>query len=292
MSEIKSQLSNLPSPETRTILLIDDDTVVHSLMRRTLTRAGYKVEMAANGIDGLHLARELRPDIIILDIQMPNMDGWTVLTNLKADPVLAGIPVVIASMIDEKNRGLGLGASEYLLKPLDRNRLLNILQSLRKEATLPPVEAAPKQAAYVKPERSIETPRQGRILVVEDDMANRTVLVRTLRKDGWEVQEATNGMEALAAVTEKLPDMILLDLMLPYLNGFGFLSELHALPGGAEIPIIAISAKDLSREERTLLGKATRRAFQKGSYTRSELLAEIRTGLPGRTSNSSHSTAS
>jgi signal transduction histidine kinase/CheY-like chemotaxis protein len=235
-----------------TVLVIDDDPAMRDLLRRHLTNDGYHVEAAGNGKDGLRLARTLEPDAITLDVMMPGMDGWMVLTALKNDPVLAPIPVVIVSMVDEKNMGYTLGAADYLSKPLDRKRLSVVLGRYRQE--------------------------QGRdfnVLLVEDDARTREMLRRTLQKAGASVIEAENGQIGLERLSECRPHLIVLDLMMPVMDGFQFLAELRKLDGSHEVPVVVTTAKKLTSKDYDDLKGSVERILQKDAHTRENLLNEV-----------------
>ena len=235
-----------------TLLAIDDDPSVREIMSRFLTREGFKVVTAADGEEGLRLAKELRPTVITLDVLMPRMDGWAVLTALKSDPELADIPVVLLTIVDNRNMGYSLGASDCLTKPIDRNRLMAVLSKYRCE--VPPCP----------------------VLVVEDDEETRHLIRRTLERDGWSVSEATNGLEALEQVKVNPPVVILLDLMMPEMDGFQFLEELRSRPETPTVPVVVITAKELTLEDRQRLNADVARIIQKGMYTRDELLNQVR----------------
>ncbi len=234
------------------VLVIDDDPVISELMTRSLVKDGYRVETASSGQQGLELARTLKPAIITLDVIMPGMDGWSVLTALKADPALADIPVVILTMVDDKNLGFALGASDYLSKPIDWKRLSTSLNRHRKDLANPLV------------------------LVVEDDANTRDMLVRNLQKEGWQTAVAGNGQLGLAAVVKAIPQLILLDLMMPEMDGFEFLTELRKREGCERIPVVVITAKDLTPEDRRRLNGQVTRILQKTATTREEMLTEVR----------------
>jgi signal transduction histidine kinase/DNA-binding response OmpR family regulator len=239
-------------PRTR-VLVVDDDQAARELLQRGLEKeAGFEVLLAGNGEDGVRLAREARPDVITLDVLMPGMDGWAVLKALKADPGTAGIPVVMVSMVDDKEIGYALGASDYVLKPFDREKLAEVLR--RYKCTAPPCP----------------------VLVVEDDPATRDVIRRTLEGDGWLVREADNGRVALQVVASQVPDLILLDLMMPEMDGFEFVAELRRNEAWRRVPVVVVTAKDLTREDRERLDGYVRRIFQKGAFSREELIREIR----------------
>ena len=204
---------------------------------------------AAGGEEGLRLARDLRPDAITLDVMMPGLDGWAVLAALKADGATASIPVVMLTMLDDRSLGYALGATDYLTKPIDRERLVAALAPYRRE--LP-------------------------VLVVDDDADLRALLRRMLEREGYVVAEADNGRAALERVQERTPGAILLDLMMPEMDGFEFLEELRRDEAGRGIPVIVITARDLSAEDHQRLNGSVERILQKGAHGRDALLAKVR----------------
>jgi GAF domain-containing protein/CheY-like chemotaxis protein len=236
-------------PGVGTVLVIDDEPAVRDLMQRFLTREGFRVVTASGGEDGLRWARELRPDAITLDVMMPGMDGWAVLSALKADPDVADIPVIMLTIVDDRNLGYALGVSDYLIKPIDRERLVTVLKKYRRD--LP-------------------------VLVVDDDVALRQLLRRMLEPEGYAVVEAENGRVALERLREVSPSVILLDLMMPEMDGFEFVAEVYRHAGWRAIPIVVITAKDLSREDHERLNGYVQQILQKGAYSRDQLLAEVR----------------
>ena len=242
-------------PGASTILVIDDDASVHDIMQRLLNREGFNVITATSGPEGLRLARERSPDVILLDVRMPTMNGWEVLSRLKSDPDLDSIPVVMVTIEDDKALGSALGAVDYLVKPINYDRLLTLLQ----------------------PYCTDSSPRS--VLVVEDNTENREMICRQLTKAGWRVVEAENGLKALEVMQTEQPGVILLDLMMPEMDGFEFIRELRHHPQWQGLPVIVLTAKDLTLEEREWLDGQTQRIYQKGAGTR-QLLDEIRTLLP------------
>ncbi|MGQ0524351.1 MAG: response regulator [Betaproteobacteria bacterium] len=232
------------------VLVVDDDAAVRETMERFLTRDGYSVATASGGREALRLARELRPAAITLDVMMPDLDGWTVLSALKGDPELADIPAILVSIVDEKNRGYSLGASEYLVKPVNRERLLSVL-------------------------KAICHPAARNVLVVDDDDGVRLSIVRALSDNGWDVAEALNGKIALAMLRDARPDAIVLDLMMPEMDGFEFLTELRAQPETRAIPVVVVTAKDLTEEDRRCLNGGVEQILQKGVRGRDEFLEEL-----------------
>jgi CheY-like chemotaxis protein/nitrogen-specific signal transduction histidine kinase len=235
----------------RAVLVIDDDPAVRELLQRFLSKNGVRVVGAAGGEEGLRLARELRPTAITLDVMMPGMDGWAVLTALKADADLADIPVIMLTMVDDKNLGYALGASDYLTKPVDRDRLVAILRKYRGEDRTRPV------------------------LVVEDEAVTCEMLRRMLEKEGWAVTAAENGRVALERVAEQRPVLILLDLMMPEMDGFQFVEALRTREAWRSIPIVVVTAKDLTAADRLRLKGYVEQILQKGAYRREALLAEV-----------------
>jgi GAF domain-containing protein/CheY-like chemotaxis protein len=231
-----------------TVLVIDDDPSIRDIVQRFLAREGFRVVTAAGGEEGLRLAREIGPDAITLDVMMPGLDGWAVLSTLKSEPATADIPVVMLTMMDDRNLGYALGAAEYLTKPIDRDRLLAVLSRYRRDRP---------------------------ILVVDDDADVRLLLHRMLEKAGFAVVEAEHGRAALARLAELTPELILLDLMMPEMDGFEFLEELRRLPVRRSIPVVVFTAKELTHDDRRRLSGSVERTLEKGSVSREALLAEV-----------------
>jgi CheY-like chemotaxis protein len=234
------------------VLVIDDEDTVRDLMRRFLVREGFDVVTARDGEEGLAIARQLHPSMITLDVLMPGRDGWSVLQELKSDPELSAIPILMLTILDDKKVGYALGAAEYMTKPIDRGRLRTLLEKYRARA----------------PGR--------RILIVEDDADTRQWLRRTLRGDAWQVGEAENGRVALERIAECRPDLILLDLMMPEMDGFEFLAELRKDHGWHDIPVIVVTAADLSESDHGRLNGGVERVLQKAALGGDQLLDELR----------------
>lgn len=235
-----------------TVLVIDDDPAVRDFMTRSLTAEGVRVVTASDGEEGIRLAGELRPAVIFLDVLMPRMDGWAVLAAFKGNRRLADTPVIMLTIVNETEMGYVLGAAEYLTKPIDRERLSGVLKK------------------YQVGDRTAQ------VLVVEDDDATRQVIRRTLAKQGWAVAEAESGGPALKWMAEHKPSLILLDLMMPGMDGFEFLGELRKNEAWQAIPVVVLTSKDLTPEERRLLNGNVEKILQKGAYGREALLRELR----------------
>ncbi|HMA33638.1 MAG TPA: response regulator [Chloroflexia bacterium] len=239
-----------------TVLVIEDDAAARDLLTRSLAGTGLRVVTAVDGPAGLRDARTVHPDIIILDVLLPGQDGWAVLATLKADPELAAIPVIVATIVDHPDRGFALGAADYLVKPISRERLLAAV-------------------GRYQPLRDAHATRPGDVLVVEDDAPTREVLRRTLEGAGWQVREAADGQAALDQVAAAPPALILLDLLLPIVDGFGVVAALQASPPGRQIPVIVITARDLSPADRDRLNSGVQAILQKGATGHDALLQEV-----------------
>ena len=243
------------------VLVIDDDTEVREVLNKYLSKLGYQVEIASSGEDGLRLARKVLPDIITLDVMMPKMDGWEVLSHLKADSELAHIPVIMLTLMEDKTVGYSLGASDYLIKPITREQLSKVLQKY-----------------HFSQNESAEL-----VMVIDDEPVNRDMLARMLRMGGFRVCKVEDPRVGLNYVRKKRPDLILLDLQMPEMDGFEFVARLQQISDS--IPIIVLTAKDITLEDRQRLNKVVG-IFQKGSYSREELIAEVTKLLPTTPSSS------
>jgi signal transduction histidine kinase/CheY-like chemotaxis protein len=238
--------------EVSTVLVIDDDPNALDLLGRTLQSAGARVVTASDGLEALRLAKALHPAAITLDVLMPEMDGWEVLRELKLDPETRGIPVIMVTMTDDREKGYALGATEFLTKPIDRARLGQLLECY-----------APAGA-------------ERRALVVDDQPENRDMLRRALEKEGWQVDDAENGRVALNRLADARPSLILLDLMMPVMDGFEFVMEVRKAEAWRAIPIVVVTAKDLTVEDRKRLSGNVVGLIEKGGMDRESLLAQIR----------------
>ncbi|MBI5543538.1 MAG: response regulator, partial [Deltaproteobacteria bacterium] len=241
-----------PAATGPTVLVIDDDPAARELLERMLARDGYRVVCAATGKEGVRLAATLDPAIITLDVLMPGMDGWAVLSALKGDPKTASIPVVMLTILHEQQMSFSLGAVDCLSKPIERQQLLAVLRKYGRG----------------------QVPR--RALVIDDDAPTREMLRRQLESDGWVAVEACDGQEGLARLAEGVPQVILLDLMMPQMDGFQLVAELRRREEWRQVPVVVVTAKDLSSEDRARLGGHVERILQKGAYSQGELLGELR----------------
>jgi PAS domain S-box-containing protein len=231
-------------PDAPLVVVIDDDPHAQELMRRTLARGGFRSLPARDGATGLALCRQRRPAAVTLDVLMPGHDGWQVLAALKADAELSSIPVVMVSVLHDRPKGFALGASHYLTKPIDRNELISTLERYR----------------------PLDTP--GTALVVEDNDALRVLMERSLTRSGWTVHEARNGAEALEILEQHPPDIVLLDLMMPVMDGFDFLATVRSHTRWQ-------TARELSSEERVRLEGQAQRVLEKGLVSPEALLHQV-----------------
>ena len=239
----------------RPVLVIDDDPAMLDLITRFLEREGFAVRIALDGEAGLRLAAQVNPSVILLDVLMPRLDGWGVLSRLKADPALAAIPVVVVSFVDERGLGYSLGAADYLTKPVEWSRLKQALDRL----------AAKEDGGEARRP----------VLVVDDDEGTRDRLRTMLTRAGWVATEAADGRTALQHVAAARPAVILLDLMMPGMDGFAVLKELRNNPDWASIPVIVVTAMDMTQADRDRLGPQAA-LIRKDSADMRDLLAEVR----------------
>jgi CheY-like chemotaxis protein len=247
--------------EGATVLVIDDDPNTLDLLGRTLAASGFRAVTAGAGEEGLELARSLKPSAITLDVIMPGMDGWAVLRELKNDRETRDIPVIMLTMTDDRDMGYALGATEFLTKPIERDQLVRLL------------------------ERHSSDP-EGGVLVVDDDPEVREMVRRALEREGWRVDEAENGRVALERLAVWSPSLILLDLMMPVMDGFEFVMEMRRMEAARTIPIVVVTAKDLTEEDRRRLNGEVAGLVQKGGSGREEFLAEIRQLVEAMTASS------
>jgi signal transduction histidine kinase/CheY-like chemotaxis protein/ligand-binding sensor domain-containing protein len=234
-----------------TILVIDDDDNAQDMMKKFLEKQDLSILQAKTGEDGLKLAAEHMPDVITLDVMMPEMDGWEVLAALQGNERTKNIPVIMLTMADEPDIGYSLGATDYLTKPVNWTELSTILNN-----------------------HQIQSDSQS-ILIVEDDEITREMLRKSLEKNDFKVRSAVNGKEALEKVSETKPGLIILDLMMPEMDGFEFAERLRENKEWLDIPVVVITAKDLTKEDHSRLKGNVEAIMQKGSYSKNDLLSEV-----------------
>jgi CheY-like chemotaxis protein len=234
------------------VLVIDDDETARDLIADYLTQAGFSVITAADGREGLRRAKEYHPIAITLDVIMPDIDGWTVLAALRGDPELADIPTIMATIVDEQRHGMTLGAVGYLTKPIDREKLVDLIAKYR-------APAGPT-----------------RILVVEDDAMQRELIRSWLEPQNWSLIEAENGRVALDRLSECIADVILLDLMMPEMDGFQLVAEMQKHPAWSKIPVIVVTARDLTVEDHARLNSGIEMILRKEPFSPTILVESIR----------------
>ena len=234
------------------VLVIDDDATARELISDHLKAGGFSVVTAAGGVEGIKLAKELQPTAITLDVMMPDLDGWSVLAALRQNPELADIPVIMVSIVDDKRRGIALGAAGYLTKPIDRERLHRLVRRFQ----------APTRAT--------------RVLMVEDDASQRERMLGWLERPQWIVREAANGREALNLLRGEKPDVILLDLMMPEMDGFEVVAALQGDKDWRDIPVIVITSLDLNAKDRERLNSGVQSVLVKEKFRPEDLVERIR----------------
>jgi len=242
-------------PRNRRVLLIDDDERAIDLLVNYLEREGYETLAVDNASDIVDVARKYNPFAITLDLLMPGRSGWSVLTSLKTDPITAKIPVMIISILDEQKLGMTLGAIDYVQKPIDQQRLLSGLQALRV---------------------------QGRdILIVEDNERDMQFLCVLLQQTNYRVRIARSGNDGITEIERMCPDIILLDLMMPGMSGIEFIRHVKTNIRTREIPIIVISAQELTQGEADYLQEHAEEIMQKGSFNNNDILELVGKTLVG-----------
>jgi CheY-like chemotaxis protein len=240
-----------PTGNLPLILAIDNDTNVHDLLKENLAERGYEVIATENGEDGVRLARELKPFAITLDIMMPGKDGWQVLHELKSDPATRSIPVILLTIVDKQALGYQLGAADYLVKPLEEDALFQALARISHSRAQPGL----------------------RLLVVDDDPNIPELVSQLLEKSDFHISDAPNGRAAMEAIEEAIPDVILLDLMMPTMDGFAFIEALRE--AGLRIPIIVLTAKTLSDADLQALEGSVARVIKKNGLDPGRLMSEL-----------------
>src|SRR5690606_4245035 len=242
-----------------TLLVIDDDAKVRELLARLLSEDGHRVLVAADGPEGLRLAEAHHPDAITLDVVMPGgMDGWEVLRHLKASPATSGIPVIMVSVMADQEHALALEVEDYLVKPIDVDHLVRVV------------------------ERVTQTAPQRNLLLVDDDVESLATMGRLLEAEGWTILTAENGAEALEMLSKTRPAAIVLDLMMPEMDGFEFLQHLGEDAQLRSIPVVVMSGKDPTEAERDFLRRRVDAVLKKGRHSADDLLATVKERLRRR----------
>ncbi|WP_414640882.1 response regulator [Archangium sp.] len=240
-----------PMVKGGTILVVDDDLLVQQLVAGQLGPAGFQVVTASDGLEALKKAREIRPQAIVLDIYLPRLDGWSVLSTLKSEPDLARIPVIIISVEEQRARGFSLGACEYLVKPIEPDHLVDVVR------------------------RSINTPTgAGEVLVVDDDSSTRELVSRSLRRAGFSTTEAHNGEDAILKARVSPPTLVVLDLMMPNLDGFEVLRRMRAEK--LNVPVVVLTGKTLTNEEQSVLRDGFAGFVQKGGHALEDVIGQAK----------------
>jgi signal transduction histidine kinase/DNA-binding response OmpR family regulator len=265
-SDVSPHRPFLPPSLNRTVLVIDDDPSVAELVERNLDDRSLRVVAALGGQEGVELAKSLKPDLIILDLLMEEMDGWEVFTILRSDPNVAQIPLFILSSADERPRGRSKGVADYLIKPPNRLELRQtILKHLFRDKGKERHETA--------------------ILLVDDDDNTREIMARSLMEDGWDVLQAENGRVALNILSTSKPDLIFLDLLMPVMDGMQFLEELRSVNSASSPPVVVLTSKDLTRDEQEALSGHVESILTKHTFSLQGLLEEVKLHLEKRGRN-------
>jgi len=244
------------------VLVVEDDPAAAELLTRQLVDAGYRTQVARTGIDALDKARRLQPAAITLDIILPEVDGWEVITRLKSDEATSGIPIVVVSVVDNPELGISLGAIDYFVKPVDAKLLINRLNRFH-------LERSPGQDEV-------------RVLVVDDEPANRAWLAKTLEPAGFTVVPASGGREAIQLAKSTRPDFILLDLMMPEVTGFDVVEALRADEATREVPIMVLTATNLTEADKRLLNGRVSQILSRSSVANTDIVGLLRRVVTNR----------
>jgi CheY-like chemotaxis protein len=231
------------------VLLVDDDPLIQQLVRSALESEGFHVAVATDGCSVRASRSASTPSAVLLDIRLPKLDGWDVLTELKSDPHAAQLPVIILSVEEERARGFSLGACEYLVKPVEPERLVGVV-------------------------RKAIQPSAGEVLVVDDDADTRELVTRSLRRAGFSAAEARDGEEALLRARVSPPALIILDLMMPGMDGFEVMRRLRA--ENIRSPVVVLTGKQLDRDEERILREGLARVIQKGGLAVDQVIQEAK----------------
>jgi signal transduction histidine kinase/DNA-binding response OmpR family regulator len=248
----KSPLMTTSGRLTPLVLIVDDEVPARELLASYL-EPHYRVAMAESGVEAIKEAQRLRPDAITLDVMMPGSDGFETLVALRKNPATADIPVIILSIVDQKQVGFALGAADYLIKPVRKPILLD---AIRRHVPAPADE-------------------DSSILLVDDDPNALELLQEALRSAGYEVQSVRSGARALEVLANKVVGAILLDLLMPGMDGFQVIRHVRQEPALKDLPILVMTAKNLSQEEIALLNRETQGLLQKDGSWKQQLIAEV-----------------
>lgn len=250
--EPQNNISTAEYANARKVMVVDDDPVARDLLKRHLEKDGYNVKTVSNGNEVIDLAREWQPDVITLDVLMPNVDGWTVLSKVKNDSLVSHIPVIMVSVVDEKQMGYTLGATDYISKPVRQSTLRDAVAK-----HIPDVLG------------------QYNLLVIDDDEATRSVVRRTFEKLDCSVAEAVNGQSGWEQIEAQIPDLILLDLMMPEVDGFEFLSRVKKTNKWKDIPVIVLTAKTLTNDDYARLQGNVDKIYEKSEAPLVQILGAV-----------------
>lgn len=241
------------------VLVIEDDPKAADLLRIYLHEAGYTVEVAHDGEVGLQKAKQLAPVAVILDVLLPQVDGWAFLSQIKAEPATRGIPVVITSIVDQKGKGFALGAAEYLIKPVHKGELLKTLAAFRH------VACARTEGA--------------RILVIDDDPRSVDLIAVALEPEGWQVLRAYDGDAGIALAEREQPALIILDILMPEMDGFAVLERLQQSPVTRQLPVIIYTVKQLTSAEKERLKGRIERLAHKTTLSQKDVTLMVKEAL-------------
>jgi CheY-like chemotaxis protein len=236
-------------------LIVEDVPQAGALLKMYIESAGYRVEVARNGVEAVDMAKRLHPSVITLDLMLPVKDGWQVLKELKRHPLCRHIPIIIVSIIDEKNIGFSLGAVDYFVKPVNKEELVQAIDRV-----------------HLLPRQDQKCPT---VLVIDDDRAATDLVQVILENEGYHVLKAYQGKDGVEIAARERPDLIILDLIMPEVSGFNVAYQLKQIPATRSIPIIVLTSMEMDEDTQLQLGTYVSGLMSKSSFTKKDLLREI-----------------
>ena len=255
LEALQRENKTLANGEKPLALLVEDAEQAAELLQRYIESAGYRVEVARNGVDAVDMAKRLCPNVITLDLQLPLKDGWQVMKELKSHPLCKHIPIVIVSIVDEKNLGFSLGAVDYFVKPVNRDDLIEALDR---------VHLVAKSGS-----------RKPSVLVIDDDRAATDLIQVILENEGYHVLKAFHGRDGVELAARERPDLIILDLIMPETSGFNVAYQLKQIPATRSIPIIILTSMEIEPAMQERLESYVAALMSKSVFTKRDLLREI-----------------
>jgi DNA-binding response OmpR family regulator len=249
-----SPVADQPTCDSRTILLVEDDPQSADLMTLYLHEAGLEVAIARDGEEGLAVARSIRPAVIVLDVLLPGLNGWEFIERAKSDPALHETSIIVTTVVDDRVRAMALGASEYLIKPVSREQLLNAISAI---------------GMTMRDDDDTRT-----VLAIDDEPMTLQLIETVLSSAGYRVLTAAGGEQGILLAQERQPDLVILDLLMDDVDGFAVVERMRQEPQTSGIPILVLTSKSVTNEDRNRLDGRVTYMAQKASFSR-QLFIEL-----------------